>query len=249
MKEKKSTQEDRSKDQEKTSVEIGFKTLLLGALLLVSSIVAHLSHLKGINQNAESVITFLDISEKLLNLNTETVKDTLNQNTETVKDTRAGFEKNLNKIVKNAENIETAFEQLLSVLETFKKRDDGNQKIDEIVKKLRSLSNLNKKFGFAYINLSEDDQIDYGSNVGVIVSGVAPHSPMFFAGIMKGDLIIKLNGIKIIDKRHMEVIVDSIYRKDDKKCTLTIVREKAVSEIKIINVKLRYNTGHLIRPR
>ncbi len=135
--------------------------------------------------------------------------------------------------VSRIESIISRIESIISMIES---------KFSMIEKSIVFLSHYHLKFGFSHADLTEKTRLYYKRNTGVVVTNVYKGTPLFYANIIKGDLIIGIDGIEVRNKEDLSAYVQIIYAKDSKECTLTFIRDSVEKQILI---KLRHNTGRL----
>ncbi|MEE9581167.1 MAG: PDZ domain-containing protein [Nitrosomonadaceae bacterium] len=146
----------------------------------------------------------------------------------------------IESIISRIESIISMIESKFSMIESIISMIES--KFSMIEKSIVFLSHYHLKFGFSHADLTEKTRLYYKRNTGVVVTNVYKGTPLFYANIIKGDLIIGIDGIEVRNKEDLSAYVQIIYAKDSKECTLTFIRDSVEKQILI---KLRHNTGRL----
>jgi hypothetical protein len=87
------------------------------------------------------------------------------------------------------------------------------------------------KFGLFLIDLTPELRVKLERNTGAIIDIVAENSPAFIANVLPGDILLEIDGIKILGAKHASEVMNSTNPRDGK-CTLKILRngtERAIA--------------------
>lgn len=110
----------------------------------------------------------------------------------------------------------------------------------EIVAELKNAGEISR--GYLGVNIQQiSDEIassmDLESTKGALVSQVLPDSPASKAGLKAGDIVLKVDGKKIDDPRHMTQLVGAL--KPGEKTKFTVIRD---GKVKLLRAKIEKRT-------
>ncbi len=86
------------------------------------------------------------------------------------------------------------------------------------------------KLGLNYRNLSNEERAEAERNTGLFVGTVYEDTPSFYANVLRGDIIISINGIQFKNMKHFNQLFDEI---TEKPVTLTILRKGVQKDITV----------------
>ncbi len=90
--------------------------------------------------------------------------------------------------------------------------------------------NDNPKYGIEYRPLTEKIKKRIERNTGVVVTTIMDNSPAFFSNVLRGDVIIKINGIEVRNHKEANKIINTLNDKSSN-MILTIIRKERVIDI------------------
>lgn len=88
------------------------------------------------------------------------------------------------------------------------------------------------KLGIFYADLTEQQRTELQKNYGVYVNVVYKNTPAFYANIIRGDIILKINDKLVYDSIQFGNEIEKL----NTDCTLTIIRNNTEQTIKIENI-------------
>lgn len=102
-----------------------------------------------------------------------------------------------------------------------------NQTAVYFVKSTRKL-----KVGLFLIDLPPDLRIKIEQNTGALIDVVAENSPAFVANVLPGDILVEINGTKILSVKHADDVIRAT-NPTDGKCTLKVIRNGTERQIEL----------------
>ena len=88
------------------------------------------------------------------------------------------------------------------------------------------------KFGVSIHNLNDVHRRDLERNTGAVIEIVVEKSPAFYANVLPGDVLIKINGVDVRDAAHAMKLMTQI-NTNDKTATFTVIRNNKEKQIEI----------------
>ena len=88
------------------------------------------------------------------------------------------------------------------------------------------------KFGVFINNLYDAQRRELERNTGAVIEVVVEESAAFYANILPGDILIKVNGIEVRDAPHALKLMSNV-NTNDKRATFTIIRNGKEKDVEI----------------
>ncbi|MEZ9366296.1 PDZ domain-containing protein [Vibrio sp. 10N.286.49.E11] len=84
-------------------------------------------------------------------------------------------------------------------------------------------SNFKYKFGFHYKDLTPEQRSNIGRNTGVLVGTVIEGTPVFYANLLAGDILVGVDGNMVRNQKHVDKLLQAVPTSQEKS-TLTVLR-------------------------